>query len=83
MEVPRFWRNKGFMLNPNINGYRPVSPVEQIPPSVKITCIKFDGTPDSLARREVQEYSKIIKEPEPVQIKSQSGTIYQDTGVAV
>lgn len=26
MEVPRFWRNKSFMLNPNQNGYRPESP---------------------------------------------------------
>lgn len=25
MEVPRYWRNNEFRLNPNKNGYRPIS----------------------------------------------------------
>lgn len=83
MEVPRFWRIKNYMLNPNMHGYRPQSPVEEVPPSAKITCIKFDGTQDSYAQREVQDYSKMLKETESTQMKSQSGIIYQDSGVAV
>jgi hypothetical protein len=74
-QAPRIWRNESFMLNPNKNGYRPEPPVEQIPPSAKITCNKYDGTPDSYAHREVQNYSKMIEVG--------SGIIYQDTGTAI
>lgn len=83
MEVPRYWRNKDHMLNPNAYGYRPLPPSEQIPPSVKITCPQFNGTPDSLTTREVQDYSVLIKEPEVVQIDSQSGIIYQTTEASI
>lgn len=32
MEVPRFWRNKNFMLNPNQHGYRPEHPLAEVDP---------------------------------------------------
>lgn len=84
MEVPRLWRDRKHLLNPNANGYRPKSPYDEMQSSAKITCIEYDGTPDSYARREVQRYSEMIKDnTNTVQVEVSSGVIYQDTGVAI
>lgn len=99
MEVPRYWRNQKYMLNPNKNGYRPEPPqINEPSPSAKITCIEYNGDPLSYTRREVQPYSQIMKdgygndlvktrntrsEIELVDNKITSGVIYQDAQIGV
>ena len=71
MLVPLRWRNKDFMLNPNVNGYRPEfwsapsAPkekiVEPVGISAEITCSTYNGDPTSYALREVRPYSKMMR----------------------
>lgn len=85
MEVPRFWRNNQYRINPLQNGFRPdmetphkaplqINKTSRESESAKITCITYNGTSDSYAQREVKTYSEIMKP---------SGVIYQNSGVAV
>ena len=70
MLVPLRWRNKNFMLNPNVNGYRPEfwsappAPKEKVVEpagiSAKITCSTYNGDSTSYALREVKPYSEIM-----------------------
>lgn len=67
MEVPRFWRNNDYMLNPNKNGYRAMrnfaglEKISEPSDSAKITCITYNGTDESYTLREVKPYSQILK----------------------
>lgn len=93
MEVPRFWRNHNYMLNPNIHGYRPEPPsINEPDPSAKITCPIYNGEAASYALREVRSYSELLKDEIPInesshsvltstEIKIPSGIIYQDSSV--
>jgi hypothetical protein len=62
MEVPRYWRLNKYRLTPNANGYRPkLLEIPEPEHSAKITCSSYRGSPDSLAGREVQTYSQLLK----------------------
>ncbi len=94
MEVPRYWRNTPFMLNPNVNGYTPDSffnirfqpttdKKEQTGPglSAQVTCPTFNGESNSYALREVKPYSEIMHPEAEVEESGQPIEIKFESGI--